>query len=456
MTTQRRSSGAVAELGPNLSGPAVRRRVEAGDVAGEVEVRLGPLPDAGQPRPERVGDDVIGVADEDRAVPQPAVPGSLLEHLGVVGPRSARPPDHRRPASGASRRSRSSRRTRTASARGSRAGSGRRPRPRRRSPGRTARRSTTSSKTMKLLTRISSIRRIAWKAWRSCSPPRPRRGPTRWPAADAGWTRSPRVLQHPGDRVLGQPVDLEVRVELTQLVGDREVAAGVAEADRRGEVQRPAVPARTAGPRALLGGCLDPLGEAADLAVDEDRVAAVRPCPLPSTTISDPPVSSASRSPIAGARIVSSVPCTTATGQRTSAQSGSMLVQVAPSQPSRPAVVSTRVVGETSRAQATQSSICLVECGSGNISPKKNCTEVLVAALEPVVAVVLGPAAGVGVASVPDELVTMLVRDVEAAGGRRSRTDPAPGPGGSRRRAPRTRRHTRATPAPRGRRPRHP
>ena len=39
-------------------------------------------------------------------------------------------------------------------------------------------------------------------------------------------------LEHRRDRVLGEPVDLEVRVELAQLVGDRDVALGVPEPDR--------------------------------------------------------------------------------------------------------------------------------------------------------------------------------------------------------------------------------
>ena len=44
-------------------------------------------------------------------------------------------------------------------------------------------------------------------------------------------------LEHGGDGMLGQPVDLEVGVELPQLVGDRGVPLGVAEADRRGDVE---------------------------------------------------------------------------------------------------------------------------------------------------------------------------------------------------------------------------
>ena len=45
-------------------------------------------------------------------------------------------------------------------------------------------------------------------------------------------------LEHGRDRVLREPVDLEVGVELAQLVRDRGVALRVAEADRRRDVER--------------------------------------------------------------------------------------------------------------------------------------------------------------------------------------------------------------------------
>ena len=45
---------------------------------------LGPVPDSGQIWAEVVGDDIVGVADEERAVPDPWVSGDVLEHLGVV------------------------------------------------------------------------------------------------------------------------------------------------------------------------------------------------------------------------------------------------------------------------------------------------------------------------------------------------------------------------------------
>src|SRR4029077_17711710 len=101
---------------------------------------------------------------------------------------------------------------------------------------------------MKLATRISSIRRQAWKQCRSCSEASlsmwadsPARNPL------AGWMRSPRAAstwvagvrarrargRRGGGGGGGEPVDLESGVKLAQLVGDRDVALGVAEADRR-------------------------------------------------------------------------------------------------------------------------------------------------------------------------------------------------------------------------------
>jgi hypothetical protein len=43
-------------------------------------------------------------------------------------------------------------------------------------------------------------------------------------------------FQHARNRVLGEPVDLELWVQRPQLAGDRDVAAGMAEADRRADV----------------------------------------------------------------------------------------------------------------------------------------------------------------------------------------------------------------------------
>ena len=64
---------AIAELG----------RVEGGDVAGEVEARLRPVADRRQLGREALRDDVVGIADEDRAVAQARVAGHVLDHLAV-------------------------------------------------------------------------------------------------------------------------------------------------------------------------------------------------------------------------------------------------------------------------------------------------------------------------------------------------------------------------------------
>ena len=75
----------VAELAPQLLAALdERRRVEAGHVAAERVVALGPVADRRQPRAEVVGHDVVGVADEDRPVADPREALDVLDHLGVV------------------------------------------------------------------------------------------------------------------------------------------------------------------------------------------------------------------------------------------------------------------------------------------------------------------------------------------------------------------------------------
>ena len=49
-------------------------------------------------------------------------------------------------------------------------------------------------------------------------------------------------LEDPGDRILGEPIDLEVRLEGAQFGGDCHVALGVTEPDRGGDVQGPPPP----------------------------------------------------------------------------------------------------------------------------------------------------------------------------------------------------------------------
>ena len=72
----------VAELGAQLL--AVGDGLEPGHVAGEVVVLLRPVADPREAVPERVRDDVVGIADEDGPVADPREAGDVLDHLGVV------------------------------------------------------------------------------------------------------------------------------------------------------------------------------------------------------------------------------------------------------------------------------------------------------------------------------------------------------------------------------------
>ena len=127
---------------------------------------------------------------------------------------------------------------------------------------------------MKFASRISSIRRIAWKQCRSCSAD----SLSMWcdslaRKALAGMDPLAARLEHRRHRVLGEPVDLEVGMELAQLVRDRGVALRVAEPDRRGDVERAFAARLAANPAARRRRGLD---EVAQQQVDLDRVAHVR------------------------------------------------------------------------------------------------------------------------------------------------------------------------------------
>ena len=90
-------------------------------------------------------------------------------------------------------------------------------------------------------------------------------------------------VQDPGDRVLGQPVDLELGMQGAELVGDGQVAAGVAQADRGGDVQRLGRPPQRPGPGPRLGSRVESVDELPQQPVDQDRVADVGACPPPWT-----------------------------------------------------------------------------------------------------------------------------------------------------------------------------
>ena len=90
----------------------------------------------------------------------------------------------------------------------------------------------------------------------------------------AGWMRSPSCLEQRGHRVLGQPVDLQVRHARAQLARDGEVARRVPEPDRRGDVQRPR-PAVRAVDGGIARPAARPLGQPSQREVDRHRLARV-------------------------------------------------------------------------------------------------------------------------------------------------------------------------------------
>ena len=74
----------VAELGTQPLPVSELAGVEARDVPGKGEVLLGPVPDQRELGAERIGDDVVGVSDEDRPIADARKAGDVLDHLGVV------------------------------------------------------------------------------------------------------------------------------------------------------------------------------------------------------------------------------------------------------------------------------------------------------------------------------------------------------------------------------------
>ena len=89
---------------------------------------------------------------------------------------------------------------------------------------------------MKFESRISSIRRIAWKQWRSCS------ADSTMPrlvgeVVARGMDPLTPLLEHRRHRMLREPVDLELGMQPAQLVGDRSVSLRVTEPDRRRDIQ---------------------------------------------------------------------------------------------------------------------------------------------------------------------------------------------------------------------------
>ncbi len=272
--------GAVAQLGADRVPAGDAGRVEAGDVAGELVVLLDPVPDRRQPGTEAAVDHIIGVGDEHRAVAQAGEPRDLLHHLRVVIRGHGRFPSaavgHRQPADEIGQ-------------------------PGIRCP-------------LQLRVLVQEVVHIPGLI---ADPQVVVLGGDQvgehHEVADQDLIHAPQGLEHvqvvlgalglymprlagqerrrrvdalapPGQQLvhgmLGQPVDLQVRAQPAQLIGNGQVPPRVTEPDRRGQVQgaaaavqRPGPPARRAGSR------VEPVREIPDRVVDHHRLASLRQVP---------------------------------------------------------------------------------------------------------------------------------------------------------------------------------
>ena len=182
----------------------------------------------------------------------------------------------------------------------------------------------------------------------------------------------PLRLEHRRHRMLGEPVDLEVRVQFPQLLGDRDVAAGVPEPDRRRDVERAPSAAERPRPRLHLRRRRDDrLPELAHEPVHLDRMARLRQVPGALERHERPARQLGHRGrPLARLAVVEVAVDhehgAAHTLQRSRA-SASLAHGGGASSSAR-----TSDSAPPSRPQRTQSSICFVECGSGICCAKKN------------------------------------------------------------------------------------
>jgi hypothetical protein len=122
------------------------------------------------------------------------------------------------------------------------------------------------------------MRRVAWKACNSWSADSDSKCPDSLAQLGAQWVDPlPGRVQYPGDRILRQPVDLEVRHEPPQLACDSDIPPGVTEPDRRRDVQRAPGAVASARPRGRRS--LPAAEERSELEVRANGVAALRAVP---------------------------------------------------------------------------------------------------------------------------------------------------------------------------------
>ena len=328
MTTQTCSAGAISELGSQPLAVRELGRVEAGHVAGEVVVLLGPVADPRQPGAEEVRDDVVCVADEDRPVADARVACDVLDHLGVVVGRQERlvlaAVGHRQPADEVGQPH----------------------------VGRGLQLGVLVQVVVELprlvpdpeVVRVVADDVVEDHEVREQDLVHP---PQRLEAVEVvlrrlaldvvRLVREQRAggvdplsarLERRGDRMLREPVDLEVGVQPAQLVCDRHVALRMAEPDRRRDEER-ALAARPAARPAACG--RRRRDEVAQEQVDLHGVAGMRRVArIRRALTSAPPVSSASGGARHCGRMASSRPWITSTGHRTRPASSSAVASVEP------------------------------------------------------------------------------------------------------------------------------
>ncbi len=270
----------VPEIGSNRSGVGDVRRVEAGDVPHEVEVLLGPVPDPRQSGSKGVGYDVAGIAHKQRAITQPWEAGDLLDHLRVVVGRQHRlaiaAVRHREPADEVGQ-------------------------PDVRRP---LELGVLVQEVVELpglvpdpgviglvLDQVGEHHEVVDEDLVHLADGLERvqvvlRGLRLDVGRLVGEIPRRRVdpltsaLQQLGQRVLGEPVDLDVRMQPAQLVGDGDVATRMAEADRGRQEQHPPLAIERSGPapRDRLSRA-EIADEVTDRVVDDDRLSRLREMP---------------------------------------------------------------------------------------------------------------------------------------------------------------------------------
>ena len=238
------------------------------------------------------------------------------------------------------------------------------------------------------------------------------------------------LREHPGDRVLREPVDLQLRSARPQLRGDRDVPLGVPEPDGRREVQRlrRLVAARThvvLAPRRL-----EAVDELRDQVVDLHRVARRRAVPgvleqhqLPAGELGQPLAERGRPDAVLGA-VHHDDRARHLPGQRRDRLAHRT---VAPEPPRRG-------VREDLRRDLVRPPDAVLDLLGrvrlGEHLPEEELGEVVVAAAQPVVLVVLGPALGGVQRLVPRHVVAAGRGHVEAArrGDRHDPEHPVAGP----------------------------